>query len=138
MIRDAKTLSELRKSWPGVEALRSRLQRSAFASVGVVGGTFPATLADAAHNLPFVHAYAVLNEALVQLADEGHFARKGILLGELIKRSRKVLPWQDFALIRTGVKHRNDVAHRGKLLGRGDCWTYIDAVKTELAAWGVL
>ena len=138
MIRDAKALSEIRKSWAGVEALRCRLQRSAFASVGRGGGTFPTALADAAHNLPFVHAYAVLNDVLVQLADEGHFARKGIFIGELIKRSRKVLPWQDFALVQNGVKRRNEVAHRGELLGRGDCWTYIDAVKTELSAWGVL
>lgn len=138
MIRDAKALSEVRKSWAGVEALRLRLHRSAFASVGVIGATFPAALADAAHNLPFVHAYAVLNDVLVQLADEWHFTRKGILLGELIKKSPQVLPWQDFALVPTGVKHRNDVAHRGKLLGRGDCWTYIDAVKTERSAWGVL
>lgn len=138
VIRDAKALSEVRQSWAGVEALRSRLQRTAFASFGAVGGTIPKALADAAHNLPFDHAYGVLNDTLVQLADEGHFARGGILLGELIKRSRKVLPWQDFELVRAGMKHRNAVAHRGKLLGRGDCWTYIDAVKTELSAWGVL
>jgi hypothetical protein len=24
------------------------------------------------------------------------------------------------------------------LLRRGDCWTYVDAVKIELSAWGVL
>ena len=128
----------MRKGWAGVEALRSRLQRSAFASVGVVGGSFPATLANAAHNLPFVHAYAVLNDALLQLADEGHFVRKNFFLGDLLKRSRKVLPWQDFALVSMGAKHRNDVAHRGKLLGRKDCWNYIDAVKAELTGWGVL
>ena len=138
MIRDATALAEIQQSWAGVEALRSKLQVSAFASVGVIGGSFPFTLANAAHNLPFIHAYAVLNDALKQLADEGHFACKSIFLGELLKKSEKVLQWQDFALISTGAGRRNDVAHRGQLLGRGDCWTYVDAVKGELSSWGII
>ena len=138
MIRDANALSEVRKGWAGVEALRARLQRSAFGALGVAGGEFPFALADAAHNLPFVHAYAVLNDVLLQLATEGHFACKSIFLGELLKMSRSVLPWQDFAVVSTGAARRNDVAHRGELLGRGDCWSFIDAIKTELSAWGVL
>ncbi len=138
MIRDATALTEIQQGWDGVEALRSRLQVSAFASVGVLGGTFPFMLANAAHNLPFVHAYAVLNDALKQLADEGHFTCKSIFLGELLRKSEKVLPWQDFALIGVGVERRNDVAHRGQLLDRGDCWMYVDAVKVELSHWGII
>ncbi len=34
--------------------------------------------------------------------------------------------------------HRNDVAHRGQLLNRGDCRKYIDAVKVELSAWRII
>ncbi len=138
MIRDATALAEIRQSWAGVEVLRSRLQVSAFASVGALGGTFSFVLANAAHNLPFIHAYAVLNDVLEQLADEGHFSCKSIFLGELLKKSEKVLPWQDFALVSTGAGLRNDVAHRGQLLDRSDCWKYVDAVKVELSAWGVL
>ncbi len=73
MIKDTNTLSELRKDWNGVEALRNKLQVSAFASMGVVGGSFPFTLSNAAHNLPFIHAFSVLNEALIALEKEGHF-----------------------------------------------------------------
>lgn len=138
MIRDPTALAEVRQSWGGVEALRLRLQVSAFASVGVIGGSFPITLANAAHNLPFIHAYAVLNDVLKQLADEGHFSCKSIFLGELLKKSEKVLPWQDFALVSVGAACRNDVAHRGQLLDRGDCWKHVDAVKVELSAWGIL
>lgn len=97
VIRDTTALAEVRQSWAGVEALRSRLQVSAFASVGVIGGRFPFVLANAAHNLPFIHAYAVLNDVLEQLADEGHFTCKSIFLGKLLKKSEKALPWQDFA-----------------------------------------
>jgi hypothetical protein len=138
VIQDATALTEIQQSWNGVEALRSKLQVSAFASVGVIGGTFPFTLANAAHNLPFIHAYAVLNDALKQLADGGRFTCKSIFLGELLKKSETVLPWQDFALISVGVGRRNDVAHRGQLLDRGDCWKYVDAVKAELSAWGII
>jgi hypothetical protein len=138
VIQDARALSEVRKNWAGVETLRSRLQTSAFTAVGVVGGRFPFALADAAHNLPFVHAYAVLNDTLLQLATEGHFTCKSIFLGELLKKSKAALQWQDFVVVSAGAARRNDVAHRGKLLRRGDCWTYVDAVKIELSAWGVL
>jgi hypothetical protein len=138
VIRDPTALGEVQRSWAGVEALRSRLQVSAFASVGVVGGSFPFTLANAAHNLPFIHAYAVLSDALKQLADEGRFSCKSIFLGELLKKSEKILPWRDFVLVSAGAGCRNDVAHRGQLLDRGDCWKYVDAVKVELSGWGVL
>ncbi len=138
MIRDPNALAEIQQSWAGVEALRSTLQVSAAASMGIIGGAFPFALSNAAHNLPFIHAYAVLNDVLEQLADEGHFNCKSIFLGELLKRSEQALQWQDFALIRAGAARRNDVAHRGQLLERGDCWKYVDAVKAELSAWAVL
>lgn len=138
MIQNETALVEIQSSWVGVEALRSTLQVSALASVGVIGGIFPFALSNAAHNLPFIHAYAVLNDVLEQLAVEGHFTCRSIFLSELLKRSEHVLRWQDFPLIAEGAARRNDVAHRGKLLDRGDCWKYVDAVKAELRAWAVV
>lgn len=99
MIRDATALAEIRKNWTGVEALRTTLQVSAFASVGVIGGHFPFVLSNAAHNLPFVHAFAVLNDVLKQLALEDYFKCKSIFLSKLLKNSEKALPWRDFALV---------------------------------------
>jgi hypothetical protein len=138
MIRDAPALAEIRKNWAGVETLRTRLQVSAFASVGILGGHFPFVLSNAAHNLPFMHAFAVLNDVLKQLVLEGHFQGKSIFLGALLQNSEKALPWRDFALVSVGVDRRNDVAHRGQLLDREECWKYIDAVKAELSGWGIL
>src|SRR5262249_579545 len=138
MIRDAVVLADIRADWAGVEAIRAKLQRSAFAAKGLIGGSYPFTLADAAHNLPFVHAFAVLNDLLEQLAKESVFTCNRRELGTLLKASEKHLPWQDFALISTGKDRRNDVAHRGELLERGECWQYIDAIKRELVAWGVI
>jgi hypothetical protein len=106
--------------------------------MGSFGGVFPFVLSNAAHNLPFIHAYAALNDVLEQLADEGHFNCKSIFLGELLKRSEQALRWEDFALVSAGAACRNDVAHRGQLLDRADCWKYVDAVKAELSAWAVL
>lgn len=120
MIKDTGTLSEIRQDWNGVETLRNKLHVSAFASVGMISGQFPFTLSNAAHNLPFIHAFSVLNEVLIVLEKEGHFKCKSIFLGKLLEKSEKALPWQDFSTIKTGAGRRNDVAHRADLLERGD------------------
>ena len=138
MIRDSVTLAEIQREWAGVGALREQLQRSTFASVGIKGGIYPFTLANAAYNLPFIHAFAVLNIALEQLKSEDHFVCNSHFLSALLQCSEKALPWCDFKLIRTGVKLRNNVAHRGLLLERGDCWKYIDAVNAEFSAWRII
>ena len=138
MINDSNTLSNIVKEWNGVELLRNKLQRSAFGSRGVVGGSFPFALANAAHNLPFIHAYSVLNEVLIALEKEGHFNCKSIFLGKLLEASKKELPWNDFSTIESGVGRRNDVAHRADLLERKECWKYVDAIKLELSSWGIV
>lgn len=137
MISDKAALMEIRQSWKGVEALRGRLQRALLGSFAQVA-SFVIFVADSAHNLPFVHAYAVLNDVLEQLANEHHFKCKSIFLGALLDASKDKLPWKDFAIIKEGAERRNDVAHRGKVLPRADCWRYIDAIKDQLLAWGVV
>lgn len=138
MIKDTSTLSEIRKDWDGVETLRNKLQVSAFASAGMLGGIFPFTLSNAAHNLPFIHAFSVLNEVLIALERKGCFKCKSIFLGELLEASEMALPWKDFSTIETGVDRRNDVAHRADLLERKECWGYVDAIKLELSSWGIV
>jgi hypothetical protein len=138
MIADLTALEEMRSAWNGVEVLKGRIQVGLFASGGIIGGVYPFSVADAAHNLPFLHAYSVLNDALQQLASEGKFTCKSIFLGKLLQESEKVLPWNDFALIKSGANRRNDLAHHGDVLPRDDCWKYIDAIKTELTLWGIL
>ena len=139
MIRDASALREIQQSWNGVEILRERLKVSAFASMSDFGGMFPTLLANAAHNLPFLHACAVLNDVLEQLRDEGHFDCRYRFLGTLVMASRDKISWRDYALINDKVvKRRNGVAHHAELLDRGDCWKYVDAKKDELRGWGVI
>ena len=137
MIVDQSALTEIRESWRGVELLRNRLQRALLGSFAQ-GGSFAIFAADAAHNLPFVHAYSVLNDVLRQLALESHFKCKSIFLGALLDASEHKLSWKNFCLIKEGACRRNDVAHRGEVLPRGDCWKYIDAMHEQLLEWKVL
>jgi len=138
VIKDSNTLFEIQKDWSGVEKLRSKLQVSAFASMGVIGGIFPFALSNAAHNLPFIHAYSILNEVLITLEKEGHFKCNSIFIGKLLGASEKALSWNNFSTIETGVGRRNDVAHRADLLERKECWEYVDAIKLELSSWGIV
>jgi len=138
MIEDEDSLEAIKNDWIGVELLRDKLKRSAYASMGVIGGIFPFALANAAHNLPFIHAYSILNEVLIVLAKEGHFECNSIFLGKLLVLSRNALPWIDYEKIVTGVERRNAVAHRADLLERGECWQYVDAIKKELESWQII
>jgi len=139
VIKDPKTLSDYRKEWNGVEALRTKLQVSAFAAVGSMDGLYPFALEKAAHNLPFIHAFSVLNNVLITLRDQGDFTSKGTTwLGKLVKASKNTLPWNDFQTIKTGVNRRNGVAHRADLLETTECWKYVDAIKLELTSWGIV
>jgi len=138
MINDDDIHAGIKEDWNGVELLRNKLKRSAYASTGMMGGTFPFALANAAHNLPFIHAYSVLNEVLIALQNEGHFVCKSMFLGKLLQASENALPWNDFSTIEAGVGRRNDVAHRADLLERGECWKYVDAIKLELSSWDII
>jgi hypothetical protein len=137
MITDKAALDEIRKSWSGVEALKNKVQGALLGSFAQ-GGVFAIFIADSAHNLPLLHAYAVFNDVLEQLAKEGKFQCKSIFLGALLAASEKVLSWKDFALIKQGVDRRNDVAHRGDVLPRADCWNYIEGLREQLVAWAIL
>jgi hypothetical protein len=137
MIADQAALDEIRQSWRGVEALRDKLQRALLGSFAQ-GASFVVFVADAAHNLPLVHAYAVLNDVLEQLSKEGHFRCNSIFLGALLAESKEKLPWKDFPLINEGMLRRNGVAHRGEVLPRADCWKYTDVIRDQLVVWRIL
>jgi hypothetical protein len=137
LIKDPEALQELRALWNGVRVLRRRTQAALLGSFAQ-GASFVVFVADAAHNLPLIHAYAVLNEVLLQLEREGRFSCRSIFLGRLLSASESALPWFDFDMVKRGADRRNDVAHRGEVLPRGECWRFIDAVEAELVGWGLV
>jgi hypothetical protein len=113
--------------------------RVTWAILGSVGAAPSAIFAaDAAHNVPLLHAYSVLNDVLVQLEKEGHFHCKSFLLGALLKASEHKLARLEFGVISTGLGRRNDLAHRGDVVPRGECWKYIDAVQKQLVFWKLI
>lgn len=137
MISDRVILEEIRQSWVEVEALRDKIKRDTLGSF-TMGSAAAIFIADSAHNLPLIHAFAVLNNVLQQIAKERQFKYKGIILGKLLAESKEKLPWKNFAIIEEGVERRNDAAHRNEVLPRGDCWKYIDAIKEQLIEWNIL
>lgn len=137
MITDPDQLEEVRKDWAGVEALVGKLDRSAKMPFAM-GGLFPWNLADAANNLPMLHAFGVLNDVLRHLRSQGCFKCKSTYLGPLVKASKDALCWEDYDAIKKGIRRRNDVAHDAEILPRAECWELIGLVRSELSAWGVI
>ena len=137
MIKDENALQEIRKQWDGVLALRQKIQRNLFGSVAG-RGTFSHFVADCAHNLPFLHACSVLNEALEQMRDEGVFTGTGRTLGTLVELAQNQVSWVNYSAVTKMVEKRNDLAHRAALLPRGDCWDYLDVIEAELRSWSII
>ncbi len=137
MIKDKNALQEIRQQWDGVVALRQKIHRNLFASVGF-GGGFSHFTADCAHNLPFLHACSVLNEALRQMRDEGVFNSTKHTLGALAKSAQHQVSWVNYAEVTKMVEARNGLAHRAVLLPRGDCWNYLDVIEAELRSWSII
>lgn len=135
MIRDPQIKSEIVKEWDGVRKLQqSFLTAHLLPGFGIINEVIP----DEFHNLPFVLAFAVLDEVLTQLRDQGHFKCKSSLLGPKMRASRRRLPWQNYDLVNSGRKARNRLAHDARLLAKADCFKYIDAMEIELRAWGII
>lgn len=137
MIKNAAALTEIRQSWGGARMLRVRVQRSIVGTVAAGPGTAQA-LADIAHNLPFLHACAVLTDTLAHLRDEGVFPSRTRTLGTLVRASTGALEWLDRPAVDRMVRDRNALAHRGAVLGSAECWEYFDLVERQLTAWAIL
>lgn len=136
MIQDKAILENIRKDWEYARSRRDFIMRQAFINAGT--GLVPLKLMDFANNLALLFAYSVLQGVLAQLRDEGRFVEKRSALGPLMAAGEHKLPWTDFALVDAGREERNKVAHEQKVLPRGDCWKYMDAIEHEFASWGIL
>src|SRR5262245_31151337 len=121
MIQDSAQLAEARENWAGIVLMRKELDASAFAAPGAIPGLFPFALYKAAHNLPLVQAYAVLNDVLEQVAKEKNWKYQGRLLGRLLDEAKSVLAWVNAGLVETGKLARDDVAHHYQLAEAADC-----------------
>lgn len=137
MIKDEKTRKRLEDEWRSVCLLQSKI-KTALLGGFATGGKLAIFAADAAHNLPLIHAFAVLNNVLVAFRDQGTLSCSSDYLKSLLKASKGKLAWVDYDEIKNGVERRNDVAHRSEVLPRVDCWKLIDAIEIELKEWGIV
>lgn len=126
-----------REAWAGVRRAQAMVQTNtlgAFAQGAFVSHEF----ANFAHSLVLIFAFAVLNDVLDSLRADGRFDCGRREVGALMHASRSSLPWSNYALVDEARDVRNDVAHRGRIVARDECWLYINAVEDELIGWGVL
>lgn len=138
VISDTIVLNELRACWSGVRALQETIRKNTVFAFARGGGPSGGNLASIAENVSLVLACSVLNDALEQLRDEGHFSCGGRFLGTLHDKSKNILPWVDWDLIDTVIEDRNGLAHKAKVIPREDCLKYVDAIEQELRAWSVI
>jgi len=137
MITNTSVLQTLQTEWQGVLKLKGKIDKLLKASFSQ-GASAIALLADIPHNLPFLYACGVFNDALIEIRDAGYFKSKMRTLGALITDSKNSLPWLNYTLMKEVVEKRNDLAHRAVILPRCDCWRYIDAIELQLRDWNVL
>jgi hypothetical protein len=137
MIRNDQARSAIAQEWATVRKFCAGSHRQ-YQIPG--GGFINETPPESFFNLPFLLAYGVLDHVLEELVGQGTFqCSKGPLsLGNRMFSSVNAVPWQDFALVDAGKIARNDLAHDAKLLGKMECFRFIDAIEMELKAWRVL
>jgi len=138
VIKDQTALQNLANAWRDVRSRQSFMQRHLLGSMGGIGSMPSIFLADPVYNLVLLYAYAVLDEVLRQLRDEGNFSSKTTKLGDLMHSSKTSLAWVNFDLVDKGREQRNDIAHCSVTIPRGECWKYIDAIEMELKSWQIV
>ncbi|HBQ38256.1 MAG TPA: hypothetical protein DD714_04525 [Candidatus Omnitrophica bacterium] len=137
MIQDPAALASIQQQWVAVKDLCTGSHRQfMIPGAGFINETPPETF----YNLPFLLAYAVLDQVLDELVAQGTVPRpKGRpLLGTKMTASITALPWKDFPMVDSGKTERNELAHRATLLDREKCFAFIAAIETELKAWSIL
>jgi hypothetical protein len=137
VIKDKSVIKELRESWGTVISTKNTIKANhvwAFAGGGYTSKTFR----DLSYNLTLLFAFSVVENALLQLRDEGMFSSKFSQLSALMKNSKYKIPWVDYLLIDEARNKRNAIAHKREWIGLELCLSYLDAIEAELVGWGVL
>lgn len=139
MIRSTSQRNKFRRQWSVVRKLSTDAQQM----LHIPGaGLITERRLDEAFNLPLVLAYAVLDQVLSELENQGVFSTPGKHkyppLGKKMMASQAALPWKDFQLVSDGKDTRNKIAHEAVLCDRFECLKYIAALEAELVAWRIV
>jgi hypothetical protein len=137
MITNPNSLAILQAEWDGVVRMRERMRNLVVSTFALNTLTSPA-FGDILYNLPFLLAFDVLKQVLVQAREEGQFIGIGHQLGDLVDSAKTSLSWNDWQCLREAVRRRNEVVKDGKLFGDVQCLQDMADIETQLVAWGII
>jgi hypothetical protein len=137
MIANPSSLATLQAEWQGVVRMRERIRHLVVSTFTFDTKGSPA-FGDMLYNLPFLLAFDVLRQVLMQASDEGRFIGFRLELGDLMDSSKTSLSWTNWQCLREGVKRQNEVAHGGKLFGDIQCLQDIANIESQLVSWGII
>ena len=137
MIMNLNSVATLQAEWDGAARMRDRVRHLVISTFAFDAKKSPA-FGDLLYNLPFLLAFSVLKEVLLQAREEGRFTSSRPQLGDLIDSAKNSLPWIDWQCLREAVKRRNEVMQNGRLLGDVQCLQDIAEVEAQLIAWDII
>jgi len=137
MIMNLNSVATLQAEWDGAVRMRDRVRHLVISTFAFDAKKSPA-FGDLLYNLPFLLAFSVLKEVLLQAREEGRFTSSRPQLGDLIDSAKNSLPWIDWQCLREAVKRRNEVMQNGRLLGDVQCLQDIAEVEAQLIAWDII
>ena len=134
MINDQTVRADIIQQWETVHTLSQRVHRTAMAGTVMINET----PLDEHFNLPFVLAFAVLDQALNELIAQRIFSCTRWELGAKMLASKGSVVWTNYSLVDQGKMARNKLAHEAKLISKADALRFIRAIEDELRAWRIL
>ena len=137
MIVNPSAVTPIQIEWQGVIRMRERIGHLVLSTFAFDVSRSPA-FGDVLYNLPFLLAFDVLKQVLLQARAAGLITGSGQRLADLIESAKSSLPWMDWDGLHEAVKRRNEVVHDGKLYGDAQCLEDISAIEAQLAAWAVI
>lgn len=137
MIVDPNSLATFQAEWQGVIQMRERMRHLVVSTFAFDAKKSPA-FGDLFYNLPFLLAFDVLKQVLLQAREEGLFTASRHRLSDLMDSAKGALSWVDWQHLHEAVKRRNEVAHNGKLFGDIQCLQDIADIEAQLVAWNII
>ncbi len=138
MVSDKASLKQIQESWKTVRIVEARI-RTTLNSPSIFSFLPRATgFSSVPESLLLVFGVSVLEDALRQMRDEKLFQSQRTELSHLMKASKSVLPWKNYAEVEKIRLRRNRVAHQREFLPEGQCTKDLGAISRELLAWSIL
>ena len=127
----------LQSEWESVIRMREHVRHLVISTFALDPNTSP-VFDDNLYNLPWLLAFDVLKQALLQATVDGQLTGSEPILDDLVEGTRTSLSWNDWQGLREAVKRHNELAHQGKRFGDVQCLQDIADIEAQLVAWGVI